>query len=333
MDKRYIYIGKSKFSLDLLRNSKEDKISVGGIMIKKEFLITVDKIYNPMRYNLPDFIKKELDLDYLIDRTNRHYCEIKNPYAPKTDDIVRKKYMPIGGIGYSVMIVSKDGKFGLIDEHCNTILPIENDEIYPTLLPQRPYLVVKHRNVSYIYHVLRYQIFSNLYDKIEVVSQRFPCSKTTDEYFKAYKNGKCGLIHEQGEEIIPPVYDDCLGSCWFKNYDKKHKYIIVTLKNKKGILNELGEVIAEIKYDKIQFSYPTEGNAKNLEAKGWIGSDEFILIDSGVGLNNLNIKSSNYEKRTYEKYGGSYAQDEMGYSDDDIDTIFDGNPDAYWNID
>lgn len=36
---------------------------------------------------------------------------------------------------------------------------------------------------------------------------------------------------------------------------------------------------------------------------------------------------------TYNKYAGSYAQDEMGYSDDDIDTIFDGDPDAYWNID
>ena len=39
------------------------------------------------------------------------------------------------------------------------------------------------------------------------------------------------------------------------------------------------------------------------------------------------------EEPTYEKYTGSYAQDEMGYSDDDIDTIFDGDPDAYWNID
>ena len=36
---------------------------------------------------------------------------------------------------------------------------------------------------------------------------------------------------------------------------------------------------------------------------------------------------------TYDRYNGSYAQDEMGYSDDDIDTIFDGDPDAYWNID
>lgn len=42
---------------------------------------------------------------------------------------------------------------------------------------------------------------------------------------------------------------------------------------------------------------------------------------------------NDYEPRTYERYVGSYAQDEMGYSDDDIDTVFDGDPDAYWNID
>lgn len=43
--------------------------------------------------------------------------------------------------------------------------------------------------------------------------------------------------------------------------------------------------------------------------------------------------NSDYEEQTYDRYAGSYAQDEMGYSDDDIDTIFDGDPDAYWNID
>lgn len=41
----------------------------------------------------------------------------------------------------------------------------------------------------------------------------------------------------------------------------------------------------------------------------------------------------NEETPTYERYNGSYAQDEMGYSDDDIDVIFDGDPSAYWNID
>lgn len=39
------------------------------------------------------------------------------------------------------------------------------------------------------------------------------------------------------------------------------------------------------------------------------------------------------EYNGYGRYRGSYAQDEMGYSDDDIDTIFDGDPSAYWNID
>lgn len=39
------------------------------------------------------------------------------------------------------------------------------------------------------------------------------------------------------------------------------------------------------------------------------------------------------EEPTYNRYNGSWAQDEMGYSDDDIDTVFDGDPDAYWNID
>ena len=43
--------------------------------------------------------------------------------------------------------------------------------------------------------------------------------------------------------------------------------------------------------------------------------------------------STDQENPTYDRYNGSYAQDEMGYSDDDIDTIFDGDPDAYWNID
>lgn len=40
-----------------------------------------------------------------------------------------------------------------------------------------------------------------------------------------------------------------------------------------------------------------------------------------------------HEAPTYGRYAGSYAQEEMGYSDDDIDTIFDGDPSAYWNID
>ena len=41
----------------------------------------------------------------------------------------------------------------------------------------------------------------------------------------------------------------------------------------------------------------------------------------------------NDEEITYRRYNGSYAQDIEGWSDDDIDIVFEGDPDAYWNID
>lgn len=36
---------------------------------------------------------------------------------------------------------------------------------------------------------------------------------------------------------------------------------------------------------------------------------------------------------TYTEYNGSYAQDEMGWSDQMIDDVLEGDPDLYWNID
>jgi hypothetical protein len=51
-------------------------------------------------------------------------------------------------------------------------------------------------------------------------------------------------------------------------------------------------------------------------------------------LNTPEEDTLEYESRsTYDNYNGSYAQDIEGYSDQDIDDIFDGDPDAYWNID
>lgn len=52
-------------------------------------------------------------------------------------------------------------------------------------------------------------------------------------------------------------------------------------------------------------------------------------------------KIAAYEEEPYEEpygshygeFAGSYAQDVMGFSDDVINDVFDGDPDAYWNID
>jgi len=51
---------------------------------------------------------------------------------------------------------------------------------------------------------------------------------------------------------------------------------------------------------------------------------------------NLNLFQDNNHNNYIEyngDYSGTYAHDVMGYTDDEIDTIFEGDPDAYWNID
>lgn len=40
-----------------------------------------------------------------------------------------------------------------------------------------------------------------------------------------------------------------------------------------------------------------------------------------------------YERETYDCYNGTWAQDVEGLSDQFIDDVLDGEPDAYWNID
>ena len=40
-----------------------------------------------------------------------------------------------------------------------------------------------------------------------------------------------------------------------------------------------------------------------------------------------------YEDEYGSEYAGSYAHDVEGYIDEENDTIFDVDPEAYWNID
>jgi len=52
------------------------------------------------------------------------------------------------------------------------------------------------------------------------------------------------------------------------------------------------------------------------------------IHEEGEGMENDNADLE-YES----EYSGSWASEEEGFSDDDIDSAFGGDPDAYWNID
>jgi hypothetical protein len=82
------------------------------------------------------------------------------------------------------------------------------------------------------------------------------------------------------------------------------------------------DVVDEIKAIKPEFTLTEEGKQKlDDKYKTWESDQE--------------VENDDYYEResTYEKYNGSYAQDVEGWSDQDIDDVFDGEPDAYWNID
>lgn len=60
----------------------------------------------------------------------------------------------------------------------------------------------------------------------------------------------------------------------------------------------------------------------------------YSFFDNPFDDESWDIERMRYEEEgEYERYGGTYVQDVMDWSDEDIDDVLDGEPDAYWNID
>jgi hypothetical protein len=85
------------------------------------------------------------------------------------------------------------------------------------------------------------------------------------------------------------------------------------------------EVIEEIKSIKSDFKISDEGTQKlNEKYEVWENEQQESDYDDYYDY---------HERESYGRYAGSYAQDVEGLSDDFIDEVLDGDPDAYWNID
>ncbi len=152
------------------------------------------------------------------------------------------------------------------------------------------------------------------------------------------KDYKYGVINLDGEEIIPfGKYGFIDGFYKGLARIKINKYPNEPFGNgvRWGIINEHGEEVMPCIHNSIWNFY--NKNYKSI-----------IVVDNGsqkyIPFNSLLNNSDNYssvdyqynswdEYETYNEYNGSYAQDVMGYSDQAIGDAFDGDPDAYWNID
>ena len=107
--------------------------------------------------------------------------------------------------------------------------------------------------------------------------------------------------------------------------------------SKWGLIDENGNEVLPLEYNDIWTFYGKKRVSTNV-VKDNIAQD--IVFSEILGVNRVQEKgnySDNYYAddygTSYGEYAGTYAQDVEGYSDDVIDDAFDGDPDAYWNID
>lgn len=144
-----------------------------------------------------------------------------------------------------------------------------------------------------------------------------------------------GVIDTAGKEFVPfGKYN------WIDGYDHGYTRVVgyqssdrTNNTTKWGIINEYGEEVLPVEYDNIWNFYDKSRHSTRVEKNG-VAIEFQLMINPR--LEKIIVTDSEYKDdygSHYSEYEGSYAQDIMGYSDDVINDAFDGDPDAYWNID
>lgn len=146
------------------------------------------------------------------------------------------------------------------------------------------------------------------------------------------KLGQLDVSQNIGVELwISEKYD------W--GYVCQNGLIAVSLKGKWGYINESGAVVIPIIFDEVgdfkdgKSDVILNGKNVTIDESGNV-LKEFSRIEPSTyrRVDDYNNENS-YNEEHYGRYAGNYVQDDEGYSDDEIDSIFGGEPDAYWNID
>ena len=161
---------------------------------------------------------------------------------------------------------------------------------------------------------------------------------TDNQYITVRDREKGYAVYDRsGNEIVPfGRYN------WIDGFDRGLSRVkvgkvtkgIANSDNKWGIININGEEVLSLEYTNI-WNFYGKRRPTTIVEKG-TKKEEINLLgliqESPTALYNAS-SDDDYDFDRYGYYAGSYAQDVMGYSDDLIDDAFDGDPEAYWNID
>lgn len=218
-------------------------------------------------------------------------------------------------------IVEKGNKWGIIMLDGKVLLPIEFDDFKPSVTKYFDYhkrfekgdfsFIQFHSSTDNAIYCVKSDSVLVGYESITI----------NEEAALVKKDGKYGFIGIGGETITPIVYQAAKPfKSGFASLQKEDKW---------GLIDMEGNVVLPFVYDRINNNHYEIVCVEN-------NRYELYKIEKGKLIKSVFKERNDFsmnEIPTYDRYQGSYAQDEMEYSDNDIDTIFDGDPDAYWNID
>jgi hypothetical protein len=153
---------------------------------------------------------------------------------------------------------------------------------------------------------------------------------------------KWGVTDLEGNEIVPFGKYDWIGAFYSGLARVKIGKEPSNLKdnhNKWGIIDTAGNEKLPVEYDAIWKFAGKNRSTTNVEKDGkrWLVNLNSLITDDNSEAVSHDIIVGRIEdlseKEHYDDFAGTYAQDVAGYSDEDIYDAFDGDPDAYWNID
>lgn len=145
----------------------------------------------------------------------------------------------------------------------------------------------------------------------------------------------CAVLDLDGNEVIPYGLYSYIDGFDHGHARVKSFYNAEDPDNscKYGIVRTDGSVALPCEYSNIWNFYRKNRTTTRVENSREGPSFEFPLVQEPVPVPLDRYDEEEPYGSHYGEYAGSYAQDVMGYSDDVINDAFEGDPEAYWNID
>jgi hypothetical protein len=284
---QWLYLSKLDYGDNYYRAISDETPGKYGL-----FNIVSKKLTIPCEYSS---IEKAGDLNFFTVKKDGKYNIVDINNKPLFKNWYDNLYIPSGG--KKNFIVTLNNKMGIIDRNENLVVPIEYINIESTPYKDGSYLAQdktgKFGCISLDGRITLPFKYSNI-EKVDYGSTNI-IAKTQD---------KCGIVRIN--DGMP--YE--IATCDYNNISSENEIFIVEKDNKFGMLDQFGDKITEIIYDKIEGILKSGSYRSN--SKLYVANKDgnyFLLNKSGKNISSSQFKLVSPFQSTNEY--GSYSTDDL----------------------